>query len=171
MIKVLSDMECGYIFQTELYTEEHMEMYGAINPYISFSKNHDGKVCLNFHHFNVDEMIDGYTIEQSEELMNTIAVAKQYAIDMRMDESQNLLFEQEESNKGDMMINRNNDTFIIKLIELSTECIDTYEKYLLDQTDHNSLAKKMKQLRTHVSKFMGMNKIKASDNKSPPEDF
>ena len=116
-------------------------------------------------------MIDGYTVEQSEELMNTISVAKQYAIDMKMDESQNLLFEQEESNKGDMMINRNNDTFVIKLIELSTECIDIYEKYLLDQTDHNSLAKKMKQLRTHVSKFMGMNKVKASDNKSPPEDF
>lgn len=162
MIKVLSDTEGGLIFEAEIFSD-------GKNPSISFWEDETGKVCLNFHNFDSAEMIDGYTSEQVDEVMNTIMVARKHSIQLMNDKIQRKLFpEKKKRVKEELMINspkpnRNNDTYIIKLIEISTECVDVYEKYLLDQAGHNDLAKKMKQLRTHVSKFMGMSKLDQDD--------
>lgn len=42
-----------------------------------------------------------------------------------------------------------------KLIELSTESVYCYEKYLLDKSDWKELAIKMKSLQKHINKYMG----------------
>lgn len=42
-----------------------------------------------------------------------------------------------------------------KLIELSSDSVYCYEKYLLEETDWKQLAIKMKSLQKHISKYMG----------------
>ena len=50
---------------------------------------------------------------------------------------------------------KHSDEWVSKLIELSSESIYCYEKYLLEETDWKQLAVKMKSLQTHISKYMG----------------
>lgn len=47
-----------------------------------------------------------------------------------------------------------------KLIELSSDSVYCYEKYLLEETDWKQLAIKMKSLQKHISKYMGGSKEK-----------
>jgi hypothetical protein len=50
------------------------------------------------------------------------------------------------------------DEWVSRLIELSTEGVFCYERYLLDKSDWKELALKMKALQTHIEKYMGGSK-------------
>ncbi len=50
---------------------------------------------------------------------------------------------------------KHTDEWVAKLIELSTESVYCYEKYLLEEVDWKILAIKMKSLQKHISKYMG----------------
>ncbi len=47
------------------------------------------------------------------------------------------------------------DEWVSRLIELATEGVFCYERYLLDKSDWKELALKMKALQTHIEKYMG----------------
>lgn len=50
---------------------------------------------------------------------------------------------------------KHNDEWVSKLIELSTDSVFCYERYLLDKSDWKELAVKMKSLQKHIQKYMG----------------
>ena len=65
---------------------------------------------------------------------------------------------------GLMMIEKtptkHTEEWVAKLIELSSESVYCYEKYLLEEADWKQLAIKMKSLQKHIIKYMGGTKEK-----------
>lgn len=55
---------------------------------------------------------------------------------------------------------RYTEEWVSKLIELSSDSVYCYEKYLLDESDWKQLAVKMKTLQKHIIKYMGGTKDK-----------
>lgn len=58
-------------------------------------------------------------------------------------------------------IHKSNE-FLITIIDIGNQCIESYEKYLLDKDFHNSLAKNIKKLKIHIN---GLKKEEDMDSK------
>jgi hypothetical protein len=90
-----SEYRGGLIFEAEISHE------GNENPKISFWDNEDGSVTLNLHFWDSKEIVDGYTPEQTKELITVLTCAVKFIenddLELADIEGQMKLFEGEEN--------------------------------------------------------------------------
>lgn len=82
------DLREGVIFEADIF-------HSTMNPKISFWDNTDGSVTLNLHLWDSEEINDGYTTQQAEEMVATLTCAINFAkhIIVKKDDSQLYLFD------------------------------------------------------------------------------
>lgn len=90
-----SEFRGGLIFEAEISGNE------KINPKVSFWDNQDGSVNINLHLWDSKEIVDGYSVEQTKELMYTLKCAIEFIENPTEDVNGqlNLFDEQETINK------------------------------------------------------------------------
>lgn len=81
-----SDLGGGVIFEAEI------SKVSSMNPKISFWENQDGSITLNLHLWDSKEVVDGYGLEEAQELVATLSCAIEYVKSANSDDGQLELF-------------------------------------------------------------------------------
>jgi hypothetical protein len=84
----VGDLNGGVVFETDIY-------HTSVTPKITFWKNMDDIITLNLHLWDSKEITDGYTTEQTKELITTLRCAVEFAENVKVkdDNTQMNLFD------------------------------------------------------------------------------
>lgn len=88
-----SEYRGGIIFEAEV------SKVSSMNPKVSFWDNQDGSITINLHLWDSKEIVDGYDLDEAQELIATLTCAIEYVKSTKADEAQLELFGDENNGK------------------------------------------------------------------------